>query len=231
MDPIIIKIAIESDLDSISKFIKTNFEVMEPVMQSYQLKTTATNDSRSEIDKVLNEFHLECIKSQTAFVAYTLENELVGVLLSNKIEPKHCEETLELTSDGRFEDFCKLMAYVGSKADVFKRLNVQHSLHIEIISVHKDYVGRGIASKLFEECLKQAKALNFPALSLDCTSYFTSKICEKNNLELLSTVSYDEFNSHAGELLFIPNEPHTLIKSYGIVFYRDRNYLFLYSHM
>lgn len=220
MDPIKIKIAIESDLESISYFIKIHFEAMEPIMKSYQLKTAATNDSRSEIDNALNEFHLECIKSQTAFVAYSLENELVGVLLSNKIEPKHSEETLEFASklSGRkFADFCKLMAYVGSKADVFKRLNVQQSLHIEIISVHKNFLGRGIASKLFDECFKQAKALKFPALSLNCTSYFTSRICEKNDLELLSTVSYDEFNSHAGKLLFIPNEPHTLIKSFGIL--------------
>lgn len=219
METITVKTAIESDMDSINNFIETHFAAMEPIVQSYQLKTP-TSDSNNEIDEGMSEFYEECIKSQTTFVAYSSENEPVGVLLSSKIHPKYYEETLEFAntiSDKKFADVTKLIGFVESKADVCNRLNVQESLHIHIISVHCDYLGRGIASKLFTKCMEKAKELKFPSLSLDCTSYFTSKICEKNGLTLLSTVTYEEFNSHAGEKLFVPSEPHTLIKSYGIV--------------
>lgn len=223
MDNITIKTAIESDMESINNFIETHFAGMEPMAQSYQLKTP-TSDSMNEIDEGMSEFYLECIQSQTTFIAYSSENVLVGVLVSCKIDPKHYEETLEFANnckDRKFANISKLMAYVASKADVCARLNVPSALHIHIISVHRDYQKRGIASKLFKKCLEEAKNLKFPALSLDCTSYFTSRMSEKNGLTLLSTVSYDDFNSHAGEKLFVPTEPHTQIKSYGISFHNE----------
>jgi GNAT superfamily N-acetyltransferase len=220
MDTITIKTAIECDMESINNFIETHFVAMEPIIQSYQLEVS-TSDSMSEIDEGMSEFYLECIQSQTTFTAYSSTNELIGVLVAGKINPKHFEETLEFANnckDRKFANFSKLLGYVEKKADVCTRLNVQNSLHVHIISVHKDHHQRGIASKLFKKCLEEARNLKFPALSLDCTSYFSSRISEKHGLTLLSTVSYDEFNSHAGEKVFAPKEPHTLIKSYGISF-------------
>lgn len=220
MDTIKIKTAIESDMESINNFIETHFVAIEPIINSYQLKTP-TSESMNEIDEGMNEFYLECIRSQTTFIAYSSEkrNDLVGVLVGGKINPNHYEETLEFANsckDKTFADFSKLLGYVEKKADVCTRLGVEYSLHIHMISVHKDYLKRGIASRMFGKCIEEAKNLDFPSLSLDCTSHYTSIISEKYGLKLLSTVTYDEFNEHVGEKLFTPKEPHTLIRSYGI---------------
>lgn len=116
----------------------------------------------NEIDEGMSEFYIECIKSQITFIAYSLEeNELIGVLLSGKIDPKYYEETLEFANNCKEEtiaNISKLLAYVETKADVCTRLNVPSALHIHIISVHQDYQKRGIASQLFKKCIEEAKS-------------------------------------------------------------------------
>lgn len=104
------------------------------------------------------------------------------------------------------------------KADYCNKLNVPYCLHIHAIAVHPDYQGQSIAKKLFEFCMANGEAKHFPAVSVDCTNYFSVKIAEEFEMTCLSVVTYNEYNELIGDEIFHPNEPHTIIKSYVKVF-------------
>lgn len=216
MSEVIIRIADEADLSVISNFIQEHFVKFEPILTGYQFrKEKQSSHSFKEEDYLFR----DCILNRTSFVAHDLQNQLVGVAIAGRIGPNESAETLELakvTKNQIAADIFKFIAFVEEKADVCNRLSVPESLHLHIISVHKNYHGNGIAGKLFKALYENAIEKSYLALSVDCTNFYTSKIANRYNMELLSTVSYDEYNDHVGVKTFIPKEPHMIVRSYGI---------------
>jgi GNAT superfamily N-acetyltransferase len=217
-DDIIIRIADEADLSEIVSFIELHFVNAEPSLTAYQLEDE--NNQLASSDEDDDKFMRECILNETSFVAHDMKNhQLVGVCIAGKIGPNEHEESLKIANvvnDRKFADILKFLAFIEERADVCNRLCVPESLHLHMISVHEDYYGRGIAGKLFKAYYENAINKKYLALSIDCTSFYTSRIAERYNMELLSTVTYDEYNEFVGTKVFVPKEPHTVVRSYGI---------------
>ncbi|KAG5678326.1 hypothetical protein PVAND_008011 [Polypedilum vanderplanki] len=222
---VIIRTAEIADLIQIVKFIKEHFVLNEPSLLSYQIyknnnEEHIENENEDRIDDD-DDFIASCIINGTSFVAH-IDNQLIGIFIAGKIGPNEYENSLAIanaSNDRKFADIMKFIAYVEEKADVCNHFHVPQSLHLHIISVHENYFGNRIASKLFKHCLDVTRADGrFPVFSVDCTSSYSARIAEKHNMELLSTVTYDEFNEFIGRKMFITREPHTLVKSYGIKF-------------
>lgn len=207
-----IRIAHLSDLIEIREFASEHFHDKEPIEMSHIDKT----------DKMVpdDDFLRDCISNETTLMAFA-DDALVGILISGKILPDEAErnrECAEQVKSKKSADILRFLSFVEEKADYCNELKVTHSLHIHIISVHPKHQGFGIARKLFEYCIDNGRGKGFPAVSVDCSSVFTVKIAEKYGMTCLSTLTYDEYSKHIGETLFIPMEPHTVIKSYAKVF-------------
>lgn len=102
----------------------------------------------------------------------------------------------------------------SSKSDICVRFNVPEALHIHGVTVDKKYRGRALGEKLFNECFIVAKDRHYQIVSTDCTSVYSICIAEKLNMELVSTVTYDEYHEKIGMKVFNPIPPHTEIKSF-----------------
>jgi len=204
-----IKFAEKSDSSAVDEFICVHFNDNEPIQTFHVRKDEVMDPPPAGLVD-------ECIDSQTLLLAYKAE-KLVGVLIAGEITSDVGEKDLEMakTFGPKGNDVFELLSYIGEKADICNRLKVPRSLHIHILSVHKDCLCQGIAKKLFQSCIENGKSKKYPAVSVDCTSYFTSLIAEKLNLKCVSTVTYDEYNKHIGKELFIAIAPHTEIKSYA----------------
>lgn len=111
-------------------------------------------------------------------------------------------------------DISKILAYIEKKADVLGNFNLEEAVHCHAVGVHHDYRGNRIGQKLFEKFFDVAKALDYQLLSVDCTSIFSNRICEQLEMDLVSSVSYDEYNMKIGEKLFKSIEPNTEIRTY-----------------
>lgn len=209
MSDIKIKIAAEIDSAAISDFICVNFNDQEPIQVFHVRKGELMDPPPRSMVK-------ECIESQTTLLAYE-GDDLVGVLIAGEISTDVAEKDLEYAEEygPKGVDVFALLAYVGDKADICNRLNIPRCLHVHIMSIHLNHLKKGIAKKLFEYCIENGRSKNFPALSVDCTNYYTSKIAESFGMSCLSTVTYDEYNDHIGATLFVPSEPHTEIKSFA----------------
>jgi GNAT superfamily N-acetyltransferase len=207
-----IKFAIASDFDQIYEFLDFHFhDGAEPIQLAHPHK-----DERMHPDK---EFIKSCIDCGTTLKAF-IGDALVGVLIAAKIddhEHERNEKAARITDSKKSADVLKLLSYVDEKANYCRRLGIPEVLHIHIVSVHKDYLGQGIARKMFEFCIENGRQLKYRAITVDCTNYYTAKIAEKLDFKLVSIVTYDEYNVYIGEQLFVPIAPHTEIKSYALM--------------
>lgn len=212
MSDLNIELAIGSDFEQIYKFLDFHFhDGAEPVQQAHPDK-----NARMHPDE---DFIKWCIDCGTTLKAY-IENILVGVLITAKIdelEHERNDKAARVADSKKSTDVLKLLSYVDKKANYCNRLGIPEVLHMHIVSVHKGYLGQGIASKLFEFCIENGRQQQYQAITVDCTNYFTAKIAEKLDFKLISTVTYDEYNEYIGEKLFETVAPHTEIKSYALM--------------
>jgi GNAT superfamily N-acetyltransferase len=208
MTDITIKIAEEDDTSAISDFICKHFNDYEPIQVFHVRKD-------EEMDPPPPDLVRECLETQTTLLAYQ-KDKLVGVLIAGEINSDIAEKDIEYAGDygPKGTDVFAFLSYIGEKADICNRLKIPRCLHVHILSVHLDHLGQGVAKKLFAACYENGRKKNFPAYSVDCTSFYTAKIAEKFGMSCLSEVTYDEYNKKIGETLFIPSEPHTSIKTF-----------------
>lgn len=209
MSNLTIKVAAPSDSARISDFICEHFNGNEPIQLFHARK-------EEEMDPPPGELIDECIAAETLLLAYK-NDELVGVIIACEITPTSGERDLELAKDfgQKGAEVFALLSYIETKADTCNKLNVDRSLHIHIVSVHKNFLRQGIAKKLFASAIEVGRVKQFPAASVDCTSHFTSLIAETFGMNCISTVTYDEYNQRIGKQLFAPVAPHTEIKTYA----------------
>lgn len=212
MSDITIKIATAVDLSSIHEFLAEHFHNVEPIEVSHPIKNEKVQPD--------DEYLMMCIQCNTTLMAFSGE-ELVGILLAGRILPQEHERNLEASKTVRNEkhaDVLRFLSYIDEKANYCNRLHVPEALHVHNIAISREFQGRGIAKALFKFCIENGRVLNYPALTVDCTSHYTAKIAEERSLSLISTVTYDEYNSFIGEKLFEPIEPHLEIKSYALLY-------------
>ena len=203
------KTAKKSELELVRNFVYENFHDKEPI-------------ERSHIDKKYKmkpdeNFLLDCLEDETSFMAFD-GDKLIAVLLAGKIFSDLAERNFECSKKMKSKktaDILKFLSFVDAKADYCNRFKVSCCLHVHIINVHPNYHRQGIARQLFELCIEIGRQKQFPVITMDCTNFFTSKIAEKFEFSLVSSVTYEEYNNHVGDQSFIANEPHTEIKSYA----------------
>lgn len=212
MSSINIKIANPRDLSVVNEFLADNFHNKEPMESSHIDKSDKMTPD--------NEFLSSCIDCDTTLMAYE-GDKLCAVLISGEIQADEAKRNLESAAKfetRKFSDILRLLSYVDAKADYCNRLKISRCLHIHIVSVHANFQGRGIAGQLINFCIENGRKMNFPAVSVDCSNYFTEKIVKKLKMTRVSSVTYDEVNDKLGETRFIPREPHMVINSYAKVF-------------
>lgn len=211
MSDIEIKIADASEVCIIDDFITEHFLPHEPIQMSHVRKDEIMEPLPPDLIR-------ECIASQTTLVAFK-GSKLVGVLIAGEVSAEADEFIEDEQKFGaKAADIFGFLNYIEKKADYCHRLNIPRSLHIHIVNIHADHFRQGIAKKLFSYCIENGRRKNFPAMTVDCTSFFTSKIAETFDMTCVSTITYDEYNEHVGQTLFVPREPHTEIKSFVKLF-------------
>lgn len=216
---IFIRPAMECEVDGISDFLEKHFSTGNPMELSYIHKQD-DDQKQNDVDEHCDGFILKAIIAGYVLVAINVSTSiLVGVLIADTINSTsngHLISPVATSSsddDNRANDIPHFLAYINAKSNLRQRFNVDECFHIEIVGIHQDYREQQIGSKLFEAGIGLAKSKNSKIVSVDCTNIYTSKIAEKQGMECVSTVSYDEYNDHLGKCLFVPIPPHTEIKS------------------
>ena len=203
------RVAGQMDYDEILHFVREYYYKEEPLTLAHPEQGHTKDDE---------EFTMSHIIHKTVLLAIDEENEkIVGVLIAGPIEHGDADKMLEnaeFCESKKWSDISKFLAYIEKKADVLGKFNLEEAVHCHALGVHHDYRGNKIGLKLFEKFFDVAKALNYQLVSVDCTSIFSNRICEQLEMDLVSSVSYDEYNMKIGEKLFKSIEPNTKIITY-----------------
>jgi hypothetical protein len=209
MTVIRVKVAREIDFAAIINFLCLHFNAHEPIKKFHVRKSEPMDPPPTNLIK-------DCIASGTTLMAFS-GDELAGVLVAGKIDEDVAEKDLKYAEVLRPKgvDIYKFSSFIGAKTNLCERLKISCSLHIHMLSVSSNHQRKGIAKKLFNFCILNGRINRYPAIGVDCTSDYTAKIAESFGMKLISTVTYDEYNEHIGEKLFVPTGPHKDIRSYA----------------
>lgn len=169
-------------------------------------------------DNMEEEFILSLLsEGNIIFAIDSSNNQIAGVAMFGRITKNYSRESWdesEATSNQKWRDILKFMSHIESKSNVCERFGVSQALHLHGVTVDKKYRGRSIGKRLFNECFNIAKSRNYQLVSADCTSVFSIHIAKSVGMEVVSTVTYDEYHDKIGDKIFSPVQPHTEIKSF-----------------
>lgn len=207
---IIFRTAIESERDKVLQFLRDYFFTEEPINRAYPIR----DDSMEE------EFLLSLLPSGNIILAIdaTTNNETIaGLACIGEITKNYSKESWdesETTENLKWRDILKFMSHIEAKSNVCERFNVTKAVHLHGVTVNKNYRGKSLGKKLFQECFKIAKMRNYKFVSADCTSIYSIHIAESVGMEFVSMVTYDEYHEKIGQKIFNPIHPHTEIKTF-----------------
>lgn len=203
-----IRFAEENDVMDLVHLHDTYFLNQEPIQMAHPDKAEQSNEFS---------FFLENTKQKLVLVATDDQQKLVGFLLTKILTENSAVffKKLAKSEEKSFNaDLLNILAYITEKSDILKKFDLKDCFQIFMVCVHADYQNQSIATNLFKAAFALAKSKGFPLISVDCTSKFTSNIAEKLSMDLISTVTYEEYNNQLGKCVFTPVPPHTSIKTF-----------------
>lgn len=204
-----IRVANSDEHDEILNFLRAFYYKEEPITISHPQAGNTKDDE---------DFTMSCLSHGTVLIAIDeVSGKMVGALNAGPIEPGDADKMIEdakTTETVKWRDISLLLAYIEKKADVLKRFHIPKALHVHALGVHHDYRGQKIGEKLFAACFDNAKRLNYPMVTTDCTSVYSIKIVERLGMECVCIITYDEYNKTLSNELFKPTPPNTEIKTF-----------------
>lgn len=201
--PISIRVASKNDYEDVVGLLREYYYKEEPITISHP-EPGHTKDDEA--------FTMSFFDTETILIATDDETgTVVGALSAGPIEHGDADimiEEAKTAETKKWRDILLLLAYLEKKADVLQRLNIPNALHIHALGVHSGYRGQKIGEKLFNFCFDNAKRLNYPMVTTDCTSIYSIALAERCGMERMSVVTYDEYNETIGEDLYQPKAPN-----------------------
>ncbi|XP_061393502.1 arylalkylamine N-acetyltransferase 1-like [Musca vetustissima] len=200
----------QTDCQQVYGFLKLYFFQDEPLSTCF-----GPDEERGFGETILSSL----IDSELCLMAIDEEtNELIGVILNDSENPEK-KKTLPnyevKTNDPTGEKIHKFLTKIRNEADLFQRYQIEKLLHLIIVSVKKEWRGKGIASLLSKAVVDMGKEKGFELISVECTSLFTAKMFQGMGWDLVHTIYYKDFLDENMEQVFTPLAPHDGCRVYA----------------
>lgn len=208
---ILFRVANVSDRDDILKFIRKHYYPEEPITIGNEPKRHSIEDEN---------FSVSIIHYGATIIAIDpmCNNQIVGALIAGPIGPNEANDMIEeakYCESKKWSEILQLLAYLEQHANIYERYNIDKALHIHVMGVDRQLRGKSIGIKLMNKCMEIGKKLNYPVVSVDCTSIYSIKIAEKLQMECIGKLAYTDYKDVNGIQLFRPPLPHTHIKTFA----------------
>lgn len=111
-----------------------------------------------------------------------------------------------------------IVGYMDQAANIFgDHPDIDSYVDGVILSVDKNYRSHGIGSKLFTALIALCRERNVPILKTFCSSFYTSKICEKFGMKKVFDIPYRDIQLDNLPSIDIA-EPHSIARVYTLDF-------------
>lgn len=209
-----IEIINKDDKLRVLKFLRRFFFRDEPLNQSIQLIPEGEDSTCTELEDYCSHSSFE---NNLSLMAVSTSGAIIGVLLNGKMAPLSNEEPeyIRLCKNAKFKKILKLLHQLDKGVIVGGQFRDSNVLEIRIVSVDTNWRGKGVAKALIEKIEEIAKQQGFHYLRADCTSFFSSKICERLGFEQIYKLNYSDYVDENGKPIFSPASPHVEALTYA----------------
>lgn len=208
-EDIVYRIGVESDRQELSELFKNHYAPNEPFNRGW------INDDPVPEDI---EMTLKALDEGTSFIAVDVtKNIIVGASITGVDEASSQQAILDeanRTANKKWAQYLRLYALLDKQANIYQRYNVERVFHVHCLSMHGDYSGRSIATKLVQKSFELAASLGHKMCSINCSSFYTELIARKLKMECIGELAMDDIKSETGERLVYSAPPHTHIRTY-----------------
>ncbi|XP_012348903.1 dopamine N-acetyltransferase isoform X2 [Apis florea] len=208
-----IQIITKDDKLRILKFLRRFFFRDEPLNHSIELIPESEDSTCLELEEYCS---MSSLENNLSLMAVSTNGAIVGVILNGKMDPPSDEEPEYITTceNAKFKKILRLLNYVDRNVNrdgKFRGLNI---LEIRIMSVDSNWRGKGVAKALVEKTLEIGKEKGLQICRVDCSSYFSGKLCARLGFEQIYELNYADYVDEDGNPIFSPAFPHTAIVTY-----------------
>ncbi|KAH7705333.1 acetyltransferase [Aphelenchoides avenae] len=195
------KLILPDQAEEVSDFLHTDFLYNEPLNAAMQI----TADECRELDGAA----VLASNSDVSFAARTPEGAIAGVRLACVIRrqgqvdiyaAKQAQSNGNCTS--KVGEIRRILEAMESKIWEVVPADVNCLLYILIISVGSSFTRRGIAQKLVNEGLHEAKLLGCQGVITEATAIGSQTLFSKLGYEPLYEIRHEDWKSPSGERVF-----------------------------
>lgn len=208
-----IQIITKDDKLRILKFLRRFFFRDEPLNYAIQLIPESEDSTCLELEEYCS---MSSLENNLSLMAVSTSGAIVGVILNGKMDPPSDQEPEYITmcENPKFKKILRLLYRVDKDVNRDGKFQGQNILEVRIISVDTNWRGKGIAKTLVEKTIELAKEKDFNIVRVDCSSFFSGKLCARLNFERIYELKYADYVDEDGNPIFSPAYPHTSVTTY-----------------
>lgn len=205
-DDIVIRVVQPHEYEQVVQFIIENFYRDEPLC-STEPKVVPGETDRADI--------MECLKGGTSILAMQVkengEEQLVGVNIGVPKDPSSVEKyfkAAEKEGNTKYGQILKFLGIANRQADIFNRYGVDKLFYSFMSCVLPTCRGRNLGTRLKEELMALGKRLGYKLVTVDCSSFYSARLCKKMGWDVVNFIPYSEYKDEKGQQIFNPPAPH-----------------------
>ncbi|XP_053957127.1 arylalkylamine N-acetyltransferase 1-like [Anastrepha ludens] len=209
-----------SDHDEVLNFLRTHYYKEEPLTIGSEPKEQDPEDEKFNMSQIA---HGTCLLAVQQIADDNEDSDIrervVGVLISgpkDQHEAEHLFEEAARFGPTKWGIALKFLARAEENSNVYERYSVTKALHIHILAVDTNLRGRSIGVRLVDELKRLGRQLDYPLLTLDCTSYYSAKLCERLGMDCVNVEKYQNYLDNEGKPIFRPPPPHKCLKTFAM---------------
>ena len=184
--------------EEILKFLDATYFKDEPLCRNKDLEEEDSGSLKEDFISMIQQgLSLMAVDDKTG--------QVIGVALS---EPE--DRYLTDTTDGsaKIIEQLNLVAFANKSVSVYEEYDVDTIFHFLFLSVHPNYRGFGIATKLVQKSIELAKLRGFKVAKAEATGKYSQKLFTNLDFDILFQISYNDYKVD-GEVVFRNMGIHT----------------------
>lgn len=164
----------------------------------------------------LGEMWLATFRCHLTLAVLNEEDKIIA-LRGTRVLDKNATFDATQFDDPGFNILFGIMDHCDAKADFFNRFDVDTAFQMFGFGVHRDYRNRGLGSRIFKAAMSLLKYAGPDSFCIkgETSSFYSSRIYEKNGFELLYQLSYDDWLVD-GKQVICNTGVHKNMKIYGL---------------
>ncbi|ODN06371.1 Dopamine N-acetyltransferase [Orchesella cincta] len=185
-----------SDYQSVLTHLKNNFYIEEPVNKACGFTPEREHDYNTRMTDMLNRY-----QKHLAVVPTNEPNWIIAVLITNFHDLKNPLPSFEPRSPITTK-FLHVLEQMESTFNIHETYGISNFPELAILSVEKEFRGKGLATELFRRTISQLFSEGFPLIYSEFSNPISRKVGKRLGFEEVRRFYFKDFTMPDGSQVF-----------------------------